>query len=139
MFSALAYAYLQTGDVENARKNAEQARKWARTENETAGVERLGAFIGERASGPLAPKPGEKLEQAEGTLEEIDCQSEPRHLRITVAGKPLTLLLPDAKGVEFSQPGGGSVQLACGTQEPRRIAVSYAAGSGVLRKIQFLP
>src|SRR5271154_6562236 len=30
-FPALAFAYLQTGDMEKARENAENAKKWAKT------------------------------------------------------------------------------------------------------------
>ncbi len=34
-FSALAYSYLKTGDLDQARKNAEAAKKWAKTPEET--------------------------------------------------------------------------------------------------------
>ncbi|MEP6716308.1 MAG: hypothetical protein ABJC09_12095 [Terriglobia bacterium] len=146
LFSGLAYAYLQTGDLVNARANVELARKWIRNTQESAGVEKLAAFIDARGSGPLAPHAGEKLVTVEGTLQTIDCTVTPHRLHLLSGERSLSFLLPDPKAVEFTQPGGGSVQLNCGVQQPRRLAVVYGTGSvedkfaaGVVRGIEFLP
>ncbi|MDP9169987.1 MAG: tetratricopeptide repeat protein [Acidobacteriota bacterium] len=146
LFSGLAYAYLQTGDLANARKNVETARKWAKGQDEIGGVDRLSAFIEARSAGPLAPKPGEKLAQAEGILQTLDCTVVPHRLHVMTGDKSISLLLPDANAVEFTQPGGGSVQIACGAQPPRHIHVVYGLGgledrfaAGVVRTIEFGP
>jgi Flp pilus assembly protein TadD len=146
LFSGLAYAYLETGDVENARTNAQVARKWARNQVETTGVDRLRALIQARGDGPLAPRPGEKLAEVEGVLDRIDCSAEPHRLRLMTGQSPLSLFLPEAAAVEFTQPEGGALQLSCGAQKPRHVLVVYAPGTvvgnngaGVVRKLELRP
>ena len=51
LFSALAYSYMQTGDLEKAKTNAESAKKWAKTPEQTRQAESILRYIESRQNG----------------------------------------------------------------------------------------
>jgi tetratricopeptide (TPR) repeat protein len=55
LFNALAYGFLQTGNFEEARKQAELARKWDKTEGEKQRTENLLAYLDSRGKTNQAP------------------------------------------------------------------------------------
>lgn len=59
LFNGLAYAYAQTGDVDNARKNLANALKWAKTDDERERANQLTRYLDarERAAKRNAPLP----------------------------------------------------------------------------------
>ena len=58
VFNAMAYAYLQKGDLAQARKQAISARKWDKTEAETRQTDELIRFLDlEETAGRPAPAP----------------------------------------------------------------------------------
>ena len=59
MFNGLAYAYAQTGDVDNARKNLANALKWAKTDDDTERANQLTRYLDARdqAAKRNAPPP----------------------------------------------------------------------------------
>ncbi len=73
LFTALAYAYFETGDLDKARANALTAKKWATDPRETHGIDVMLGIVEARAKGPFAPRPGEKTERAEGVLQAVEC------------------------------------------------------------------
>jgi len=48
LFNALAYAYTQTGDLESARKNLDNAKKWAKTDADTQRADELLRYVDAR-------------------------------------------------------------------------------------------
>jgi len=54
LFSALAYSYLETGDLVKARQNAELAKKWAKTPEEIQQAESIIDYADARKSGENA-------------------------------------------------------------------------------------
>lgn len=139
LFTALAYAYFETGDLDRARNNALTAKKWALAEKQSSGVEVLLGMIDARAKSPFAPKPGEKTERVEGTLEAIECAGSGNRLVVQAGQTKMEFVLPDAAGVELTHTGGAAgVQLACGPQQPKRVVVDYALGSMVVRRLELV-
>lgn len=50
-FSALAYSYLQTGELDKAREDAESAKKWAKTPEQKQQADAVLRYLEERKSG----------------------------------------------------------------------------------------
>ncbi|HVW83446.1 MAG TPA: tetratricopeptide repeat protein, partial [Bryobacteraceae bacterium] len=94
VFAALAYAYLRNGDLDRARRSAENAKKWATAPADIENLNRLLVLIEARSTVAFAPRPGEKTAQVEGTLQAIDCQSGATRLRLAPGGKELSFDLP---------------------------------------------
>jgi len=51
LFSALAYSYMQTGDLDKAKTNAESAKKWAKTPEQSSQAESMLRYIEARRNG----------------------------------------------------------------------------------------
>jgi tetratricopeptide (TPR) repeat protein len=146
LFTGLAYAYLQTGDLASARKYVETARKWALNAQETHDLDQLGGLIDARSSGPFAPQPGEKLQRVQGSLQAVECSPGHARLRLSVEKYSMVFDLPPARAVEFSRVSGEgtTLTLACGPHRPLSLAVDYAPSSavqqgtaGVVRKLEW--
>ena len=145
LFITLAYAYLETGDLEMAKQNAETAKKWAQTPQDTERLAQMTEFIEARAKLPVPPRPGEKLQSVEGIVQAVDCGTGGNSLRLQAGERTLDLLLPDAKAVEFSLAGGKSLEIHCGPQQPPfRVKIEYAPVSvmekgltGVIRRLDY--
>ncbi len=54
-FPALAFAYFQTGDLDKARENAEAAKKWAKTPQQTEQADSLLRSVDARKAPPTPP------------------------------------------------------------------------------------
>jgi Flp pilus assembly protein TadD len=144
VFSALSYAYFEQGDLERARKHAETARQYVRTQAETARIDSLVETIEARAKGRFPPHPGEKTERVEGVLRQIDCKPAGNLMAVEVAGSIMTFDLPEPKAVEFIHDAGPALQVACGPQRPIRLIIEYIPASvlrletaGVVRRIEY--
>jgi tetratricopeptide (TPR) repeat protein len=145
LFSALAYAYFETGNLEKAREAALTAKKWALLQKETSGVDSLLTIIDARAKSRFAPRPGEKVARAEGTLEEIDCSGGSNRLTILAGQTRMVFEMPDSQSIEFVNPGRAPAgKLVCGPQKPTWVKVDYAPLSvmregpaGVVRRLEF--
>jgi tetratricopeptide (TPR) repeat protein len=144
VFITLAYAYLETGDLERARQNAGTAKKWARTPEDTERLAQLTSFIDARAKMPSPPRAGERLQTAEGMVQAIECGRAGNRLRLQTGERSLDFLLPDPKAVEFTFAGGKSLQIHCGPQQPFRVTIEYAPVSvmeqgvtGVIRRLDY--
>jgi Flp pilus assembly protein TadD len=138
LFTALAYAYFETGDMDKARNAALTAKKWALAEKQTSGVDVLLGIIEARSKSAFAPKPGEKVERVEGTLQAVECSAGHARLVVLEGQTKAVFELPEAKSVELTHTAGGTqVQLTCGPQQPARVAVEYATDSMVVRRLEF--
>jgi Flp pilus assembly protein TadD len=144
VYSALAYGYLRLGDLARARKDAETARQYTSDANQTKRLEAMLALIDARAASPLGPKPGEKTERVEGSLQRVDCTPAGNHMVLTIGNRVLRFDLPDIKAVEFVQKGKTPLKIACGPLKPVWITVEFATASvvdkatdGVVRRLEF--
>ncbi len=144
VYSALAYGYLQLGDLARARKDAETAKQYAGDADQSKRLDAMLALIDARAASPLGPKPGEKTERAEGLLQRIDCTPAGNRMLLAIGNKLMTFDLPDVKAIEFVSKGGFALKIACGPQKPVWVTVEFAASSvvdkatnGVVRRLEY--
>ena len=121
VFTGLAYAYLQTGDLASARKHAETARKWAVNAQEMNALDQMMNLIDARSTGPFVPQPGEKLQRVEGLLQAIECSPGHVRLHLSVEKYNLVLDLPAPKAVEFTRVERRRGEPHLGLRTPRAI------------------
>ncbi len=147
LFTTLAYAYLETGDVEKARKHLETARKWVKTPQETSGLDSLSTFLEARAKSAFPPTPGEKLQGIEARVEALACGPGGNYLQLNAAGQPMAVRLPEPRAVEFlrrNPESGTELKMQCGQVKPFAAYIEYAplAGApagvvGVVRRLEY--
>ncbi len=148
VFWTMAYAYLEIGEIDQARASIETAKRWAKDPKSITGLDDLRAVVDARAKSPFAPKPGEKTERVAGTMKMFDCSASPPRLVMAVgdkgAEKALLLNVPELKTIELVYQGGATLKLNCGPQPPIRITVDYApmpvvkeGPAGLVRRIAF--
>jgi tetratricopeptide (TPR) repeat protein len=144
LFFALAYAYLQTGDLDRARENALTAKKWSKSPEQVKQLANVLDFVEARAKLPTPPHPGEKLQSVKGLAQSIDCATGGNRLRLQSGQKDFVFILPDPKAIEFTSVTGGTLNLRCGPQKPFNVMVEYAPVSvmeqgitGVVRRLDF--
>ncbi len=126
VFSALAYAYLETGDLKSAAENAAKAQHFMKDAGQASGLASLKSLIDARSKLSPPPAPGEKLQRGEGILENLDCGTRPRRLEVMGPSGRMSFSLPDVAAVELSREGGGAVDLACGILGHKKVVVYYA-------------
>jgi tetratricopeptide (TPR) repeat protein len=145
VFLTLAYAYLETGDLERAGQNVETAKKWAHLPQETERLALLTEMIEARAKLPAPPRPGEKLQSVEGLVQAVNCGRDDNRLRLLAGERTLDFLLPDPKAIEFTYAGGKTLKIHCGPQQPSfKVKIEYAPVSvmeqglaGVIRRLDY--
>lgn len=155
LFNALAYAYQRLGNQTEAIKAAELAKKWAQNPEQTAAAEKTLEYlksphrplavarsrppeedetpapppqkkappVAETAPAPKRPPPAGST--IEGTLEQVDCLGERARVRLRFAGKQLRFEILDPTTVVVTGVDGGKVDLGCGPQKPRRVAITF--------------
>lgn len=140
VFSALAYATTQTGDLEAARGYAKTALRWATTDQQRKSIEQLNTLIEARAAIPV--RKGENLVHVDGKVINVVCAASGNQLQLLSGGQTLNFALPDPRAVEFVQSAGGAFEMHCGPQKPQPMQVEYVpapAGSviaGSVRRIE---
>ena len=142
--AGLAYAYVQTGDLEGARQDAETCRKWAKTDADTNRAGKIMKFIDARSKPSVAVRPGEKLQQVAGVARNLQCSPEGNRLQIAIGDKLATFDLPDPAAIELPAAPAASFSLTCGPQKPVRIAIEFApprsaveTSTGIVRRLEF--
>ncbi len=144
LFMALAYAKLQTGELDGARRDAEKARRYVRTPKEQSGVDQILKLADARSKGAWAAQAGEKVQRVEGTVRRIDCAPGGNRLLLQSAIGLMTFDLPPADAVEFTRSHGGTLKVACGQQMALPAVVEYAppprgesGSAGVVRRLEY--
>lgn len=141
VFSALAYASIETGDLQAARGYAATALKWATTDAQRKAIDQMNSLIVARSRAQVIK--GETLVHASGTAANVVCSENGNRLEVLSGGRTLTFAMPDPRAIEFSRPGGGAPEMRCGPQKSVPVVVDYVpapAGSvvaGVVRRIEF--
>ena len=157
-FSAMAYSYLQTGDLEQGRASAENAKKWAKTPAEIQQADSMLRYLDARktasAAGNFAPQQpgsanpfitsGDQMKRVEGIAQKLDCSGDSLLLHVLVDKTTMVFEIPDPDRVVIKHSREGKSDFACGQQKPYRVAVEYAAkvdketGSvGIVRALEF--
>jgi Tfp pilus assembly protein PilF len=151
---ALAHASAGLGDDDEAQRAADRARPLAQTPHEVTQLDDLQRYIDARresrrlaalaTSAPSAapaasakgPVPGgtarplrrplsSSAKNVDGTLDAVDCLGRSLRLRLTVAGKPVAVLIKDPQLVAVEN-AKGYVDLSCSPQPRRpRVRVFY--------------
>jgi tetratricopeptide (TPR) repeat protein len=155
-FPALAYAYLQTGDKEKARLNAEFAKKWAKTPQQLEHADALLAAIeSKKTTAQTAPAPepppriqradrsgfqvveetppanpfvakDDKMTHVEGVAQRLDCSGKAARFHVLVGKTPMVFLIPDPDRVLITHSGEMKHDFSCGVQKPYKVSVDYA-------------
>ena len=140
----LAYADIQTGDVEGARQNIEGCRKWSKTAEETERAEKIGKFVEARSNPAVAVRPGEQVRRLTGIARNVECSDEGNRLQVSVGSKLITFDLPAVEAVELPLKPKRPVSLACGPMQPAEIGVEYApprsameTSIGIVRRLNY--
>jgi len=166
-FPALAYAYLQTGDKEKARQNAEAAKKWAKT---PAQVEHANALLQALRPAPESderptirrverselsvtepPPPAnpfvakdDKMSHVEGIAQRLDCSGQTARFHVLVGKTAMIFAIPDPSRVLIKHSDELKHDFTCGVQKPYKVAVDYAVlpdqkigTAGIVRGLEF--
>lgn len=165
-WSALSYAYMELGKRDEAKRAGEEAVNAAQTPADRLRAAQL-IYIAEtdvteqfvtdadghsRLAETRVPhgttewnpfiEPTDHIKKAMGQLQEVFCSGgKLTGFRVDTAGGRITVTVPDPQHVLMRN---GPTEFSCGPQQPKRVAVEYAAGEGanskgVLRGITFAP
>jgi hypothetical protein len=142
LFQTLAFAKLQTGDLEGARHDIETALKYARTPAQKAGADQIQKLIDSRSKGVALAQPGERTKQAQGILRRIDCAAGSNHLLLQSGDEIMTFDLPPANAVEFTGVREKSFSIKCGQQASLPVVVEFVPSAkigiaGVIRRLEY--
>lgn len=131
VFCGLGYAYLETGDIAAARENAAKCRKWAKSDADVKGADRLSKLVDARSSPVAAAHPGETLKRIAGTARSLQCSPEGNRLQIVAGDRLLTFDVPPLNSVETNRIPPGFA-LACGALQPVAVTVEFAPPRSVV-------
>jgi Flp pilus assembly protein TadD len=144
VFCPLAYAYVQTGDLDNAMQNVRTCQKWAKSDADTRRADRLLKLIEARAKPSVAVHSGEKLQRVTGIAHNLQCSSEGNRLQIAIGDKLVAFDLPEPDAVELPAAPAANLGLNCGALKPTRIAIEFApprsaveTSAGIVRRLDF--
>ncbi len=150
-FSALAFANNGIGNPQEARKNAEAAKRYASAPAETESIANLLQYLDRKEKRSLLadieptiaknPPPArvetsnireiqrptiqEKRISVAGLLNQVDCLGKSARFHITAQGQKLTLLVPDPAQIELRGVAAQTFDMTCGPQKPMPVVVDY--------------
>jgi tetratricopeptide (TPR) repeat protein len=154
-FPALAFAYLQTGDKEKARENAEAAKKWAKTPQQAEHADALlrslearstnarslpptekvpvirrverseFAVVEEAAANPFVAK-DDKMKHVQGIAQRLDCSGKEARFHVLVDKAPMIFLIPDPDRVLIKHSDELKHDFSCGVQKPYKVSIDFA-------------
>ena len=154
-FPALAFAYLQIGDKEKGRENAEAAKKWAKTPQQLEHADALlrslesrrttarllppaekapvirhverseFAVVEEAAANPFVAK-DDKMKHVEGIAQRLDCSGKAARFHVLVDKSPMIFLIPDPDRVLIKHSDELKHDFSCGVQNSYKVSVDYA-------------
>jgi tetratricopeptide (TPR) repeat protein len=144
VYCGLAYARVQTGDLEAAEENARTCAKWAKTDADTGRAQRISKLIEARSKPSVAVRPGEKLQRVAGVANELECSPEGNRLRVAVGNKLVAFDLPDPAAVEMPAAPAAALTFNCGALKPVRIGIEFApprsameTSVGIVRRLEY--
>jgi hypothetical protein len=140
----LTYAYLETGNLAESRRNLETCRKWAKG-NEAAMANNLAKLVDARSSGIALAQINEKRATVQGTIRQIECTGAAGRMILNVAGRQEAFFLPPPAAVELNGRTSSTLTLACGMAPATvNITLEYVpspdgikTAAGLVRRIEY--
>jgi tetratricopeptide (TPR) repeat protein len=154
LFAGLAHAFAQTGDLNQARINAEKAKQYAKTPEQATSADELLRYLDakkemdeaakspasqsteaqasaahtnvetSRVSTPSAP-PKSLLLRVEGEAQKLECDGKSARLHVSVGQDVMVFKIDDPSKVSLKHSGEGTFEFRCGPQKPFHVVVEY--------------
>jgi tetratricopeptide (TPR) repeat protein len=144
VYCGLAYAHIQTGELDKAREDAGTCSRYAKAAPDTARAQRILTLIDARADPAVAVRPGERLQRIIGTARVLQCAPEGNRLQILVGNKLMAFDLPAPAAVELPAKPAAAFTMKCGALQPVRIGVEFApprsvmeTSAGIVRRLEY--
>jgi tetratricopeptide (TPR) repeat protein len=144
VFCGLAFSFVQTGDLESARVQSENCRKWAKSEQDQRRAAPILKYVEARSKPSAAVRPNEKLQRVVGTARSLDCSPQGSRLSIYIGDKVAVFDLPEPDAVERPATPRSSLRLECGTLQAVQIGIEFApprsaveTSVGVVRRLEY--
>lgn len=152
LFSALAYACLKTGKLQEARTHAEAARKWSKSSVETERADSILKYLDQVANAekrakesprpliartspekpgvhevsiPVPSHPAEPRSRVDGKVKLIECKGNAARLHLMVNGKEMIFSIPDPRRVELKHSEESTHEFTCGPQKLFPMSVEF--------------
>lgn len=158
-FQGVAYANYRLHNKDEARANAEKAKKYAADDVERQAIDQLLAAIDERPMEQPAPSAAAKvyngtelaggpsrdrLPTSTGMFTELVCEGDTARMAVTNNGAVTWFLMDDPQAIAIHSGSESTINLSCGRQKPRLVTVHYMAQpdaekktAGLVRAIDF--
>jgi tetratricopeptide (TPR) repeat protein len=151
LFLGRAWAAMRLDKFDEARTDAETARKYAKEPGDIDSVKKMIDYLDHRQAAGASQGPpaladnSEILSSVRGILKQIDCMTTKARLQIEVGGKLVHLLVNDPGAIKIRNQPGGSIDFICGAQPaPKPVVVEYidradaeTETSGEVRVLEF--
>jgi len=144
VYCGLAYARVQTGDLEDARQDVQTCHKWAKTEVDAARADRIQKLIEARSKPSVAVRPGEKLQRVAGVARNLQCSPDGNRLQVAIGNRLVAFDLPEADAVELPAAPAARFSLICGPLQPIPIGIEFAPprsaveiSAGIVRRLEY--
>jgi tetratricopeptide (TPR) repeat protein len=157
LFLMIAYSAAELGNTDEAKRNAEQARKYAREPELIASAAQLSQYLERQAAHASAPppvvlpsesgsapvlrrqeetgttetpvlRPRPVYATLQGNLVQLDCLDGMARMHIRAGGSAYTLLIRKPDQIAIRNTDGVSVNMTCGPQDTP-ISVEYTPGA----------
>ncbi|HLJ15379.1 MAG TPA: hypothetical protein VKV15_12840 [Bryobacteraceae bacterium] len=146
---ALAFAYYKLGQKDAAREGALRALNAAANEQERQMAEAALLLTEPHIVQPRATRPAVSTPKSwqnrvgdarvEGILVAVDCIDTTARLHVHTVTREVALLVKDPKRVVLKNASSPSMQITCGPQAGRHVAIDYIAATGEVTAIEFQP
>lgn len=144
VFCGLAYSFVQIGDLESARTQGENCRKWAKSDLDQRRAAPVLKFVEARSKPSAAVRPNERLQRVLGKARAVECSPEGNRLSVLVGDKIAVFDLPEPDAVEKPATPRSRLTLSCGALPQVTIGVEFApprsaveTSVGIVRRLEY--
>jgi tetratricopeptide (TPR) repeat protein len=144
VYCGLAYARVETGDLEGAVQDVQTCHKWSRTDPDTSRADRIRKLIEARSKPSVAVRPGEKLQRVAGVARNLQCSPEGNRLQIAIGSRLVSFDLPEPDAVELPAAPSSKFSFTCGPSPPIPIGIEFApprsaieTSVGIVRRLEY--
>lgn len=144
VYCGLAYARVQTGDLEGALQDVKTCHQWAKTDVDTGRADRIQKLIEARSKPSVAVRPGETLQRVAGVARNLQCSLEGNRLQVTIGNRLVAFDLPEPDAVELPAAPREKFSFTCGPLQPIPIGIEFApprsaieTSAGIVRRLEY--
>jgi len=144
VYCGLAYARVETGDLEGAVQDVQTCHKWSKTDSDTTRADRIQKLIEARSKPSVAVRPGEKLQRVAGVARNLQCAQEGNRLQIAIGNRLVSFDLPEPDAVELPAAPTAKFSFTCGPLPPISIGIEFApprsaieTSAGIVRRLEY--